>query len=238
MPNPYFKFKRFSVFQGNSAMKVGTDGVLLGAWVDCSNIFRILDIGTGTGLIALMLAQRSQAQVDAVEIDINAQSDAQHNFSNSPWGNRICLYHQSIQHFTIGKSGIYQLIVCNPPFFKNSLKTPHESRNIARHNDELPIEELLACVVQLLLPDGNFSIIIPANDFNEYEKSARMVNLFVHRKTWVKPTPSGNPKRTLVSFKFGNQLQVIEDELIIEENGRHQYSKEYVGLTSQFYLKF
>jgi tRNA1Val (adenine37-N6)-methyltransferase len=236
MPNPFFNFKQFSVFQANTAMKVGTDGVLLGTWADCQLAERILDIGTGTGLVALMLAQRSQATIDAVELDESACSDTRLNFSSCPWNHRMKLYHTSIQNFSKDKKPTYHLIVCNPPYFINSLKTPEKSRNLARHNDELPVDELFSCVAKLLLPGGDFSIIIPTNQLLEYELQANKVNLRMYHKTSIKPTPDAQPKRILVSFKFIPIDKCVEDDLIVEKYGRHQYSEEFIKLTRDFYL--
>jgi tRNA1Val (adenine37-N6)-methyltransferase len=237
MPNPYFQFKQFTIHQQHAAMKVGTDGVLLGAWADVTNSTRILDIGTGTGLIALMLAQRSNANVDAVELDALACTDAQINFNASPWNDRLKLHQTSIQEFADSQHKNYDLIVCNPPFFKDSLKTPNVSRNIARHNDSLPTDELFNTVIKLLTPDGRFSVIIPVLNQQEYLIKAACFQLFPSHNTCVKPTPNTEPKRVLIEFRIGISGETIADELIVEEFGRHKYSNRFIELTRDFYLK-
>jgi tRNA1Val (adenine37-N6)-methyltransferase len=237
MPNPYFQFKQFIIHQQQTAMKVGTDGVLLGAWTDCTNCNQILDIGTGTGLIALMLAQRSQANIEAVELDQNACKDAARNFKNSPWCNRITLHETTIQSFASESHHQFDLIVCNPPFFANSLKTPDTSRNNARHDDSLPSDELFNAVIKLLTTDGRFSVIIPVLNQQEYLIKAARIQLFPSHITCVKPTPNTEHKRVLIQFGFGISGETIADELIVEENGRHQYSSRFVELTRDFYLK-
>lgn len=238
MPNPYFQFKQFTIYQKNAAMKVGTDGVLLGAWADCTNCNRILDIGTGTGLIALMLAQRSTASIDAVELDKNACKDAATNFANSPWHHRITLHETTIQDFVSKSNHKFDLIVCNPPFFANSLKTPDSSRNMARHNDALPINDLFFCVKNLLEKHGRFEVIIPFELFDDYKQTAQIAGLYTLRLTMIKPTPQTKIKRVLLSFGSDKEITPITDELIIELNGRHKYSSQYIALTREYYLKF
>ena len=237
MANQYFKFKQFTIIQEKSAMKVGTDGVLLGAWTNCYDKQQILDIGTGTGLITLMLAQRTDdnARIDTVEIDEEAYLEGVLNVNNSIWKDKISLYHISFQEYMKKANKIYDLIVSNPPFFSNSKKANNSSRSLARHNDSLPIDTLFKGVKNLLSDNGIFSIIIPFDNHDKILSEGIKNNLFCIRKMWVKPTPNISPKRVMLEFaKKDNKC--IKDTIILEANGRHQYSKDYINLTKEFYL--
>ncbi len=230
-----FQFKQFSVKQNATAMKVGTDGVLLGAWssIDEGNI---LDIGTGTGLIALMLAQRTQsAQIDAVEIESDAYNQAIENINNSNWSNRINAYHSSIQHYHPSKK--YDVIISNPPFFIASTKASNIERNNARHTDKLSFSDLISVVSTLLKPDGTFSLILPIVEAKQFIKMVEGKNLFLSRECTVQPNLTKPAKRVLMEFSFikGN---IAKEVLTIETDTRHHYTKEYISLTQDFYLNF
>ena len=232
---PPFKFKQFSIEQNNSAMKVGTDGVLLGAWSTIKES-NVLDIGAGTGLIAIMLAQRNTTIIiDAVEIEIEAFKEAEINSNNCVWKNRINVYNKAIQKFESQKK--YDTIISNPPFFIDSTKAPKSGRNSARHTDELSFNDLITNVTQLLNPGGIFSLILPITEANQFTKLAKEENLFLNRKCVVKPNPTKPAKRVLMEFSL-QQTAVIETKLTIETATRHQYTKEYISLTKDFYLKF
>lgn len=237
MSSNYFCFKQFAIVQDNASMKVGTDGVLLGAWFNCKETHHILDIGTGTGLLAIMAAQRSDAKITAVEIDANACIDAITNFDNSPWANRLELLNLPIQEFAKDCTETFDCIICNPPFFSNSLKTSSEERNLARHDDSLTPADLFDCVAKLLTGNGLISIIIPVERLDEYEIEAQKHQLFSIRKTTIQPTVNHPPHRIMVEFSY-NKLIPTEENLIIEQGGRHNYSTEYINLTKDFYLKF
>lgn len=233
MSNP-FHFKQFSVLQNNAPFKVGTDGVLLGAWVCKKSPSHILDIGTGTGLITLMLAQRfSGAQIDALEMNDLAIEQAKVNFSNSPWSDRIHSIHKPLQEFEPQEK--YDMIVCNPPFFKNSLISVDQGKNQARHDEGLTLQDILEFSRFHLSDTGALSIVLPK------DRQADLVNLipqFDHYFSWiceVHPTPTSPAKRILVELrKIKRDLR--KDQLIIEEGGRHQYTSEYMALTADFYL--
>ena len=232
-----FQFKQFSIQQEKTAMKVGTDGVLLGAWTPIiNNPFNILDIGAGTGLIALMLAQRTQAeQIDAIEIDENAYEECVDNFENSPWNDRLYCYHAGLDEFVDEVEELYDLIVSNPPFYTAEYKSNNESRDLARFEDALPFEELVEAADFFLSDHGIFSIIIP---FNEEEKILSLClerELFPIKITRVKGTPASEIKRSLMAFTRIQQDPII-NELIIEI-ARHDYTDEYKELTKDFYLK-
>lgn len=232
-----FQFKQFTIQQDRCAMKVGTDGVLLGAWTPIiNNPYNILDIGTGTGLIALMLAQRSNAeQIDAIEIDDDAYEQATENFENSPWNDRLYCYHAGLDEFVEEVEEEFDLIVSNPPFYTDEYKSGDDQRDNARFEDSLPFEELVEAADYFLSDHGIFALIVP---FKEEEKIIALCKereLFPLKITRVKGTPTTEIKRSLMAFTRIEQPAVI-DELIIEV-GRHDYTPEYIELTKAFYLK-
>jgi tRNA1Val (adenine37-N6)-methyltransferase len=236
MSNP-FTFNQFSIKQEKSAMKVGTDGVLLGAWGEVYNVKNALDIGCGTGLIALMIAQKNRnCSVDAVEIDKNSADEAKFNVENSIFNNRICVYNSSIQYFTQNCVKKYDLIVSNPPYFVNSLKSPDTNRSTARHNTDLTYGELFVCVEKLLTKSGSFSMILPFEQIGQVLSIAQNLNLFLTKKTDVYPTPISVVSRCLLTFSK-NYKPFFEDKIIVEIS-RHVYSEDYKRLTKDFYLKF
>jgi len=236
MSNSYFNFKQFTVYQDRCAMKVGIDGVLLGAWCNVVDTDHILDIGTGTGLIALMIAQRSNSLIDAIEIDSTAVLQASENVKHSPWANRIKVEEVSLQDFAATTSQRYDLIVSNPPYFINSLKAPSEDRNVARHTDSLTHEELISNAIHLLKPEGRICIILPVNEALLCRDFALCNGLFCTREVKVIPKPTTNPKRTLLEFRL-QPIQQEVSELVIESNERHHYSEEFSLLAKDFYLK-
>lgn len=228
-----FRFKQFAIEQDRTPMKVGTDGVLLGAWATVENAGKILDIGTGTGLIALMAAQRNpKANIDALEIEPNACQQAQANVFASPWASRIQIVPIALQDFQPSIS--YDSIICNPPFFKGSTKAPDSGRTLARHTDTLPHADLVANTARLLSPQGNFCVILPPTEALHLMEIARHYHLYPEHITLVLPNPGKQPKRYLIKFTR-LQTKTTEDELIIEL-GRHQYSTRYFELTKDFYL--
>lgn len=236
MPNDYFKFKQFTIHQENCAMKVGTDGVLLGAWINIGNAQTILDIGTGTGLIALMMAQRSSSEIDAIEIDQDAAKQAYANFRGSPWSNRLNIIHSSFQDYSINEKK-YDLLVANPPYFLNSLKTPDLKRAIARHDHLLNRYDLIEGSFRLLNLKGRLAVILPVAEYDLFTSQLLKLALFEIRKTTVIPKPGKKPERILAEFSFVKQPIEIS-ELLVEKYGRHGYSEEYIELTKEFYLKF
>ena len=230
-----FQFKHFSIKQDSSAMKVGTDGVLLGAW-STTKENTILDIGTGTGLIAIMLAQRSgNVIIDAVELEREAYKEATENIANCNWSDKITSHNCAIQDYPTEKK--YDSIVSNPPFFIDSTKAPKYDRNSARHTDELSFRDLIDSVIKLLKPDGIFSLILPIVEAEQFIDLAKQKQLLLNRKCIVKPNPTKPAKRVLMEFSFYSDT-IIKEELIIETDTRHQYTKEYISLTKDFYLKF
>ena len=216
-------------------MKVGTDGVLLGAWVIPGNASRILDIGTGTGLIALMVAQRSDAIIDAIDIDGDATRQAEENFKLSPWKNRIHAINESLQQFTAHTPHRYDLIVSNPPYFMGAHPAPSEARNVARHMDEsLSIEELAGCVKKLLTPAGKFYVILPFMEGMKFMEYAGLQGLFANRLTKVKTKIEKQEKRLMMEFEL-EKKPLQEDELVIQEEDM-AYTQQYIDLTNDFYM--
>ncbi len=215
-------------------MKVGTDGVLLGSWTPTANAKRILDIGTGTGLLALMLAQRSSAHVDAVELDAEAAQQAIENVLRSPFAERVSVFNADIRTFK--SSSKYDLIVCNPPFFINSMRCPDAKRTQARHSDTLTAEALLEVVLQHLAPDGYFSVVYPVIEAIAFSEMAQQLGLHCVRQLDVCPTPQQPPKRTLMTF--GCSPLPLEQTSLVIETARHCYTDEYRQLTKDFYLNF
>lgn len=232
-PNPYFKFQKFTVYHDQCAMKVGTDGVLLGAWVDVSNATNGLDIGTGTGLISLMMAQRSSSlNIMAIDIDDSAIDQAKTNINQSPYHNRITTQKVPLQE--LPSDNKYDLIVSNPPFFNDSLKSSDNQRNLARHTDSLPLEDLLESASKLLTNRGKLSLIYPHEYKERLISLAPQYNLSISRLTDVYPTPTSPPKRILIELSREN-LPTCENKLVIEES-RHIYSADFKVLVEDFYL--
>lgn len=231
-----FKFKEFSVLQDKCAMKIGTDGVLLGAWATVQNEFSILDIGSGSGLISLMLAQRSNAElIDAIEIDGPAFEQSVANFENSDWSDRLFCYHASLQEFAEEIDDTYELIISNPPFYTENYKTEDNQRNTARFTDALPFTHLFEAVTKLLEPSGTFSLIVPYREENKILEIAAANRLFLNRACRVKGTATAPIKRSLLEFSFSEKTPTYEALTI--EIERHIYTPEYTKLVADFYLK-
>lgn len=233
-----FQFKQFSLEQDQCAMKIGTDGVLLGAWTPIENQTNsILDIGTGTGIIALMLAQRSTAnQIDALEIDENTYEQATDNFENSPWNDRLFCFHAALDEFVEEPEDEYDLIVSNPPFYGEDYKSSNNQRDLARFQDAMPFEDLIEAAAMLLSENGIFSVIIPFREETNFLALAKECELYPVKITRVKGTPTTEIKRSLMAFSRNEISDVAIDELIIE-TARHIYTPQYTELTENFYLK-
>lgn len=234
--NNYFQFKQFRIHQEKTAMKVNTDGVLLGAWTDIGGAKTILDIGAGTGLISLMIAQRSNAVITGVEIEKNAAEEAAQNVQNSPWENRISIQHIAFQEFTETASVKFDLIVSNPPFFSNSVKNTNPHLSIARHNHFLPFEDVIHGATKLLNVDGRLTLILPFDAASEFVEKARLKNLYLNRLTEVKPFPRKKPNRCLMEFGFEKKDLRTDQFSVFGETGK-DYSEEFKLLARDFYLK-
>lgn len=234
MSNPYFQFKQFTVWHDQCAMKVGTDGVLLGAWASVEGARRILDIGTGTGLVALMLAQRSlpDAKIVALEIDEVAAGQARENVARSPWRERVEVVQADFKKYR--SSDKFDVIVSNPPYFVDSLECPDRQRATARHNDSLTYDDLLEGVSELLADNGLFTVVVPSDVADRVKEIASAKKLYAVRQLYVITKSGGVSKRTLIAFSFAVQECIVEE--LLTELARHQYSEEYMTLTRDYYL--
>ena len=232
-----FQFKQFNVQQDQCAMKIGTDSVLLGAWTPLdTNPFSVLDIGAGTGVLSLMLAQRSHAQViDALEIDEQAYEQCVDNFETSLWADRLFCYHADLAEFAEEIEDKYDLIISNPPFYSEDYKTDNTQRDLARFTDALPFDHLLESVSQLLSEDGVFTVIIPFKEEANFITLASGVNLLPNNILRVKGSDTSEIKRSLLAFSF--RESDIKTEILVIEIERHQYTQDYINLTQDFYLK-
>lgn len=236
MGNSFFRFKQFTLFHDKCAMKVGTDGVLLGAWSDVMNAAKILDVGTGCGLIALMLAQRNpKPTITAIDIDEMAANQAEQNIIDSPFSDRIEVENISLQQFAKKKPAAFDMVVSNPPFFANSLLSPDARRSGARHSVNLTLEDLFIYSKKCLAPGGVMSLILPYNNVDAIDVLCEEYGYYVKRKVIVYPTIDAKPKRLLVELSLNPVGKTILDTLIIEKE-RHHYSNEFSELVKDFYL--
>lgn len=232
-----FNFKQFSVQQDRCAMKIGTDGVLLGAWVSLEKKPQsILDIGAGTGILSLQLAQRCFAEtLEAIEIDEDAFEQCVLNFENSPWGDRLFCFHASAQEFAAEMEEEYDLIISNPPFYSDKYKSENNQRNTARFADTLPFKDLVIFAYQFLSEKGIFALILPRKEEENFIALASEVGLFPKRICRVKGNLTSEVKRSLLEFTF-EKIKIIKEELTLETS-RHVYTEAYKKLVKDFYLK-
>lgn len=234
--NP-FRLKEFTVEQSRSAMKVGTDAMILGSWTRVEEAETILDIGTGTGILALMLAQRSEAfTIDAVEIDADAYEEAVTNFENSPWGDRLFCYHASLQAFAQEMDDTYDLIVCNPPYFSPSEIESYTGRNVARQTHLLNHLTLIKNTVQLLSESGSCAFSLPYESEAFFIELAQSQNLFLQRRLRMKDRENSDMVRSFL--QFGKTVKPLEDEILILKNTDSTYSSQFIELTCDFYTIF
>ena len=241
MANNYFQFKQFTVFQEGCGMKVTTDTCLFGAWVAeivgtknlLNNNSSILDIGTGTGLLSLMAAQKCSCTIDAVEIDVEAYKQATNNFTNSPWKDRLTVFNDDVKKYQPENDLLYNFIITNPPFFGNDLKSNSSKRNLAMHCEELSLEELLSAIKNLLFTDGFFAILLPYHRSIYFEELAADNGFYLAEKVLAKQTESHSPFRTMLLF--GNKKkEIVEKEIIIKEG--NFYTDYFSSLLKDYYL--
>ncbi len=233
MSRTYFEFKQFVVHHDRCAMKVGTDGVLLGAWADVAGAGSILDVGCGSGLVALMCAQRSSGTVLGIDIDADAVAQSMENGSRSPWAQRVAFRQADVRTFCPEEQ--FDALVCNPPFFENSLHCPDERRSMARHTTTLPLPELAEAAAGLLADEGTFSVVLPAELGRSFVMPAWEHGLNLYRRCTVCTKADKPAKRVLLGFKKGGAEPLVEStlELMNPEGTR---SEAYEQLTKDFYL--
>jgi tRNA1Val (adenine37-N6)-methyltransferase len=237
MSNPYFQFKQFTVYQDQCAMKVCADACILGASVAKNNARSILDIGAGTGLLSLILAQKlPSSTIHTVEIDANTAQQAQQNITDSPWSNQIHVFHESIQSYSQTCKEKYDLIVSNPPFFLNHKQSKKHQLNLARHTIQLSFQELIESIQQLLSPQGAFHILLPVYESQLLESVANNYGFYPYQKLLVKNQPQSIPHRAILSYQ-AKQKDLIINELSIRDKNNN-YTTDYVELMKDFYLFF
>jgi len=234
----YFKFKQFTVHQEHASFKVTTDSVLLGAWAAIEDAANLLDIGTGTGLLALMAAQRSEARIVAIEPDRNSFMQAGVNITASPWHERITLLNRSIRNYEPAGNLLFDAIITNPPYFVDSLLNPDENKARTRHTVSMTYADLLEAAGRLLSSAGILHLVLPVVEAGRFVELARDYDLLLWKRMFIRPTPGVPPSRALMSLQRGIPEIFEESEIVIEKGGRHLYSDEYVSLTKEFYLKF
>lgn len=230
-----FYFRQFSIDDTRCAMKVGTDSVILGALAEPKSAKTILDIGTGSGLLALMLAQKSNACIDAIDIHEPSVKDAILNFKNSAWMNRLNAFHISFQEYAKNAGKMYDLILTNPPYFINSLKSPSQIKNLARHTGSLSPEELLTGVASLLHKSGCFWLILPPELRDNITEKASGFGLFIHKEVVIKAKPDKKANRTVLKLSASKPGKIHSSELIIR-NDDGSYHKDYNTLTKDYYI--
>jgi len=231
-----FRFKQFSVSDDKSAMKVGTDAVLLGVSTDICKAGTILDVGTGCGVIALILAQRSDVKIEAIDIDKSSIEDAMDNFNKSPWSGRLKAFHTSLQDYANESKFAYDLIVSNPPFFENSLESPDVKKKLSKHSDTLSHSELITSVARLLSPNGKFEVILPFTEREKFVNLALIENLFCSREILISPKMGKNPNRIILQFNREKSKRKILELMV--RNQDNSFTEEYISLTKDFYLNF
>lgn len=234
MANPFFQFKRFTVWHDRCAMKVGTDAVLLGAWMEVDGANRLLDVGCGCGLIALMAAQRCQGEIVGIELDEEAAGQARENVASSPWADRIRIVQEDFG--TYHDEGKFDVIFSNPPYFSNSLKCPDNARSKARHTDTLDFKTLMRQVKALLAPQGQFSVVIPMEASAELKAEAISQSLYLSRETHVHTKPNAPAKRILMTFTPVMPENPIVPQALYMQQGQGVFSEEYKNMVNDFYL--
>ncbi|MCX6250510.1 MAG: methyltransferase [Bacteroidetes bacterium] len=230
-----FRFKQFTVEDDHSTMRIGTDAMIMGSWVDPGNAGTILDIGTGCGVLALMMAQKSKAMIHAIDIDRNSVDQSQKNFSNSPWTSRLTVFYRSFTGHAVLAGIKYDLIITNPPFFMNSLRSPDEKRNLARHGDSELTEDLFESVNQLLNNNGEFYIILPSQQSLSAMNVAENFDLYVIGRLNIKSKPGKAIHRVITRFGRTPPEEESCHELIIR-NSDNSYSEEYLEMTRDYHV--
>ncbi len=235
-PEP-FRFRQFTLSHHQSTMKAGTDAMLLGSWLPLAGQERrVLDVGTGSGIIALMLAQRSRAFIDAIDIHQASVQEAAENFRNSPWGNRLKAHCIAFQKFALQQSQIYDLIVSNPPFFRNSLLPADERLKMAKHNVNLSIEDFISSSLLLLAPEGRLAVILPIAEAVDFCAGAEANGLYLQQQLFVLPTPERAPSRRILLLAKQPADKIITQHLTVRKSDG-KYTEDYVSLTRDFHAE-
>lgn len=236
MSNNFFQFKQFRIDQGDCAMKVTTEGCILGAWAHGSNPERILDIGTGTGVLSLMLAQRYDSAIDAVEIDELAANQALENFSSSPWFARLNLHHQDVTEFSLSSKLQYDLIISNPPFFKSNLKSENKAKNLAIHNSSLPQEVLLQAISNLITDRGMAFVLFPEFEANQFLSLIEQFRMNGRTGLIIRNKPNGEIFRKVIVLSNSDLSESDLPKELIIRNDQNEFSDGYMNLLKPFYL--
>lgn len=234
----YFRFKQFMVRQDRCAFKIGTDSVLLGSWADARDATSVLDIGTGTGLLALMMAQKCTARITGIEIDEPSYRQARENAAGSPWAERIHILHTSLQDFDVSEPGPFDLLICNPPYFTASMKSGDAQKDRARHDESLTLHDLAAGVARLMGSAGKCCLVLPAEKRSACVETLAAKGIYLQREMAVRPNISLPAGRYLMEFGQHRLGHVQSEELAIERSARHDYTDQYRALTCDFYLAF
>ncbi|MDI9877981.1 tRNA1(Val) (adenine(37)-N6)-methyltransferase [Flectobacillus longus] len=229
-----FQFKQFTIHQDQCAMKVSTDACILGAWVDVAQAENILDIGAGTGLLSLMMAQRCPAHIDAIELDLPAFEQAKSNITQSKWSERIGVFHGKVQEFSANKK--YDYIVSNPPFYQNHLKSEKAQKNQAHHTETLSFEELLDSVLRLRTTSGKFAVLLPAYEANVLESLAINKGLFPQNRLTVRHRDGAKVLRVIT--EYGAEVGEVKSQELFIKNAQEQYTEEFITLLKEYYLIF
>lgn len=236
MPNNYFQFKQFTVHQEKCAMKVCTDACLFGAYIaeeiKKAKVKNILDIGTGTGLLSLVLAQKTNAVIDAVEIDNDSFLQAKENFEQSPWKERLNICKEDIIQFNPNRK--YDCIISNPPFYEQDLKSEDKSKNAAKHDTTLTLKQLLQCINNLIKEDGIFAVLLPYHRVDYFINAAAEHNQYAFKKILIKQTPSHNFFRGIVLLQRKKTILLAEETWIKDEAGK--YGPNFIALLKDYYL--
>jgi tRNA1Val (adenine37-N6)-methyltransferase len=232
-----FQFKQFEVAQDSSAMKVNSDGVLLGAWASCKGAESVLDIGTGTGVIALMAAQKNPtAKVIGIEIDQDSCKQAEANFKKSPWHGNLSVVSDPIQKFGKESEMKFDHIISNPPFFSGGTLSDNQPKNIVRHTVKLSHGDLLLAIRRLLSPEGRVSIILPVIEGLRFIEIVERYRFFISRKTLMRPRAGKPAERILFEFRQSEVKKSEDNEIVMYENEGKEYTAQYKELTGDFYL--
>ncbi len=235
MPNKPFRFKQFEIYQDRSAMKVGTDAILLSVWARVTKAYNILDVGAGTGIISLICAQRNErAIIEGIEIDAGGFEDASLNFASSPWKDRLQAHLCDFLDFETDKT--YDVIISNPPYFSNSLRASDPSRSAARHDDSLPAQAFLEKSSKILKKDGFLAVIFPTNQMDKWDSEAKLNGLYPSRICHVFTLPNRESQRVMVEYKT-SPFDFPELESVLIEKSPGQPSEHFKSLTREFFLK-